>query len=297
MNGCGFTSSAPGNGIIRKPSWLRKKLPSTDEYAYLKKILNKNNLHTICESGKCPNIGECWKNRTATFMILGDICTRSCGFCAVKTGKPEPPDYDEPRKIAEAIKQMHLKHCVITSVDRDDLNDGGAAIWAQTITTIRKSSPGITIETLIPDFKGKKENINKIVSLRPDIISHNLETVERLTKLVRVYAKYQVSLDVLKIVSDAGIISKSGIMLGLGETEEEILQTMNDLLACSCKIITLGQYLQPGEKNLPVREYILPSVFEKYKETALKKGFKYAECGPLIRSSYHSEKQLNFTIN
>ncbi|MFH0867251.1 MAG: lipoyl synthase [Bacteroidota bacterium] len=292
------SSGLSGNSYVsKKPDWLRKKLPSVHEYAYLKKILIKNNLHTICESGKCPNIGECWEKRTATFMILGSICTRSCGFCAVQKGKPFPPDLQEPNKVAEAVQQMQLKHCVITSVNRDDLPDGGAEIWLRTVTAIRKLSPGITIETLIPDFKGNIENISKVISSAPGIISHNLETVERLTKKVRVHAKYTVSLDVLKRVSESGIVSKSGIMLGLGEKEEEIFQTMDDLLNNGCKIITLGQYLQPGKKNLAVEKYILPSEFEKYRLMAKAKGFLYAECGPLVRSSYHSEEQLNSTIN
>ena len=292
----------PGNNsekdkYLKKPQWLRKKLPSVNEYSYLKNLLNKNNLHTICESGKCPNIGECWENRTATFMILGDICTRSCSFCAVKTGKPMPPDIDEPLKIAEVIKQMQLKHCVITSVDRDDLNDGGAAIWAQTITLIKKESPNTTIETLIPDFKGNTNNINTVIQSKPDIISHNLETVERLTKEVRIQAKYKRSLKVLKFISDSGVTAKSGIMLGLGETEEEIFSTFDDLLSIGCKIITIGQYLQPGKNNLPVKKYVLPSDFEKYKQVALSKGFKFVESGPLVRSSYHAEKQIHITTN
>ncbi|HNW96818.1 MAG TPA: lipoyl synthase [Bacteroidales bacterium] len=282
---------------LKKPQWLRKKLPSVNEYSYLKNLLNKNNLHTICESGKCPNIGECWENRTATFMILGDICTRSCSFCAVKTGKPMPPDIEEPSKIAEVIKQMQLKHCVITSVDRDDLDDGGAAIWAQTITLIKKESPNTTIETLIPDFKGNTNNINTVILAKPDIISHNLETVERLTKEVRIQAKYKRSLKVLKFISDSGVTAKSGIMLGLGETEEEIYSTFDDLLSIGCKIITIGQYLQPGKNNLPVKKYILPSDFEKYKQVALSKGFKFVESGPLVRSSYHAEKQIHITTN
>jgi lipoyl synthase len=298
MNSCDDPSNTPANSFVKKkPDWLRKKLPSVNEYAYLKNILNKNNLHTICESGKCPNIGECWEKRTATFMILGDICTRSCGFCAVKTGKPLPPDPREPNLVAEAIHQMQLKHCVITSVDRDDLPDGGAGIWAQTVLSIRKLSPEITIETLIPDFRESKENILTLVSSSPDIISHNLETVESLTKKVRVHAKYSTSLNVLKIISDSGVISKSGIMLGLGETEKEILETMHDILESGCKIITIGQYLQPGKSNLPVERYFLPAEFEKFREIALAEGFQYAECGPLVRSSYHSEEQLKFTIN
>jgi lipoyl synthase len=296
-NHCDLPPNTGDRNLIKKPEWIKKKLPSANEYAYLKKILNKSNLHTICESGKCPNIGECWEKRTATFMILGDICSRSCGFCAVKTGKPLPPDNNEPDKIAEAIRQMQLKHCVLTSVDRDDLPDGGARHWAQTVKAIRKLSPGTSIETLIPDFNGNKQNILEIISSAPEIISHNLETVKRLTKQVRKHAKYEVSLRVLKIISDAGIIAKSGIMLGLGETENEILQVMDDLVINGCKIFTLGQYLQPGKNNITVKKYILPSEFERYREIALKKGFIYAECGPLVRSSYKSEEQFKSTTN
>jgi lipoyl synthase len=276
----------------KKPDWLRIKLPKTGEYAYLKERLSKYNLHTICESGNCPNIGECWKNRTATFMILGDICTRSCGFCAVKTGKPLPADKEEPVKVAKAISELKLKHCVITSVDRDDLPDGGAEIWAQTITAIRKHCPGTTIEALIPDFRGDTGDIKKVIDARPDIISHNLETVERLTKMVRIQAKYNRSLQVLQSISSSKITTKSGIMLGLGESEEEILKTMDDMLNAGCSILTLGQYLQPTKKHLPVIRYIPPAEFEMYKNTALKKGFVFAESGPLVRSSYHAEKQI-----
>ncbi|NTW33102.1 MAG: lipoyl synthase [Bacteroidetes bacterium] len=276
----------------KKPDWLRINLPKADEYSYLKQYLNKYNLHTICESGNCPNIGECWNNRTATFMILGNICTRSCGFCAVATGKPLPPDTEEPQKLAEVISQMKLKHCVITSVDRDDLTDGGAEIWAQTVTAIKKINPKTTIETLIPDFKGNTENIKKIIESSPDIISHNLETVERLTKQVRVQAKYSRSLDMLKYISSNGVKTKSGIMLGLGETENEIFKTMDDMLNAGCSIITLGQYLQPTKKHLPVDRYVTPEEFAKFKLIALEKGFEFAECGPLVRSSYHAEKHV-----
>jgi lipoyl synthase len=276
----------------RKPDWLRIKLPKTGEYSYLKERLSKYKLHTICESGNCPNIGECWKNRTATFMILGDICTRSCGFCAVRTGKPLPADPEEPVKVAEAIKELKLKHCVITSVDRDDLTDGGASVWAQTITAIRKYCPETTIEALIPDLKGNTDDLQKIIEAKPEIISHNLETVERLTKMVRVQAKYDRSLKVLQYIASSGITAKSGIMLGLGETRDEILKTMDDLLHAGCTILTLGQYLQPTKEHLPVIRYIPPEEFEMYKKTAISKGFIFAECGPLIRSSYHAEKQI-----
>jgi lipoyl synthase len=276
----------------RKPDWLRIKLPKTGEYSYLKERLSKYKLHTICESGNCPNIGECWKNRTATFMILGDICTRSCGFCAVRTGKPLPADPEEPVKVAEAIKELKLKHCVITSVDRDDLPDGGASVWAQTINAIRKHCPETTIEALIPDLKGNTDDLQKIIDAKPEIISHNLETVERLTKMVRVQAKYDRSLQVLQYIASSGITAKSGIMLGLGETRDEILKTMDDLLHAGCTILTLGQYLQPTKEHLRVIRYIPPEEFEMYKNTAISKGFIFAECGPLVRSSYHAEKQI-----
>lgn len=276
----------------KKPDWLRKTFPKAGEYAYLKEYLSKYNLHTICESGLCPNIGECWGNRTATFMILGNICTRSCGFCAVATGKPLPVDIDEHIRIAEVIRYMQLKHCVITSVDRDDLADGGAEIWAQTVKTIKMLNPEITIETLIPDFKGNRISINKVIEIRPEIISHNLETVERLTKQVRVQAKYERSLEVIKFISSSGITAKSGIMLGLGETEEEIYQTMDDLLVAGCSILTLGQYLQPTKAHLPVACYVPPIEFEQLKNIALQKGFLFAESGPLVRSSYHAEKHI-----
>jgi len=278
--------------IQKKPEWLRIKLPKAGEYAYLKKYLAKYNLHTICESGLCPNIGECWNNRTATFMILGNICTRSCGFCAVETGKPLPADDEEPIRIAEVIKQMKLNHCVITSVDRDDLPDGGAELWSQTVMAIKKYNPETSVETLIPDFKGDNNSIAKIIESRPEIISHNLETVERLTKHVRIQAKYKRSLEVLKFISSSGTSTKSGIILGLGESEEEILQTMDDLLKAGCSILTLGQYLRPTKNHLPVVRYISPHEFEQLKNTALQKGFKFVESGPLVRSSYHAEKHI-----
>ncbi len=278
--------------LSKKPDWLKIKLPKAGEYSYLKEFLSKNGLHTICESGNCPNLGECWENRTATFLILGDICTRSCGFCAVKTGKPLPPDLNEPIRIAEVIKIMKLKHSVITSVDRDDLPDGGSDIWAKTIASIKKLNPKTTIESLIPDFKGNEFFLKKIIDAGPNIISHNLETIERLTKTVRIQAKYERSLNVLKYLSAYGIITKSGIMLGLGEEHEEIIKTLEDILNAGCKIITIGQYLQPSKMHLPVHRYYTPEEFNNYKRIALEKGFKYAECGPLVRTSYHAEKQI-----
>ncbi|MFA6924060.1 MAG: lipoyl synthase [Bacteroidales bacterium] len=278
--------------MLKKPDWLRIKLPSAREYSQVKFYLWKHKLHTICESGNCPNLGECWAAGNATFMILGDICTRSCGFCNVKTGKPNDVDFDEPARVAEAIKLMDLKHCVITSVDRDDLEDGGSGIWAETVDAIRKLNPDTTVETLIPDFQGKIENLQKILNAKPDIVSHNLETVKILTKKVRKQAIYERSLDVIKNISNAGIKSKSGIMVGLGETKEEILETMDDLIKAECKIFTVGQYLQPTKNHLPVTEYIHPDIFEEIKKAGYEKGFEFVESGPLVRSSYHAEKQI-----
>jgi len=276
----------------RKPDWLRVKLPVGEEYKKVRNIVSEHKLHTICESGNCPNMGECWSAGTATFMILGNVCTRSCGFCAVATGKPSAVDPFEPLRVAKSVKLMGLKHAVITSVDRDDLKDGGSEIWAKTVETVRKLNPGITIETLIPDFQGKWENLQRIIDVKPEIVSHNLETVRRLTKEVRVQAKYDRSLEVLKRLSDSGITTKSGIMLGLGETEEEILETMDDLIAVGVQIMTLGQYLQPTKKHLPVVEFITPEKFAYFREMGLKKGFRYVESGPLVRSSYHAEKHI-----
>lgn len=277
---------------LKKPEWLKVKLPDAYDYSRLKNKLSTNKLHTICESGQCPNLGECWKSGTATFMILGDICTRSCKFCAVKTGKPLPPDFDEPDRIASTVKEMNLKHCVITSVDRDDLEDGGAEIWAKTVNAIRKINKNVTIECLVPDFYGNWNNLQKVIETHPEIISHNLETVRRLTKEVRVNARYDLSLKVIKAISESGITSKSGIMLGLGESNEEVIETMDDLLSVGCKIFTIGQYLQPGKNNYAVKKYISPDTFTEYKIIGLKKGFKYVESGPLVRSSYHAELHL-----
>jgi lipoic acid synthetase len=276
----------------KKPNWLKVKLPIGEEYRKVRELVTDNKLHTICESGNCPNMGECWGAGTATFMILGNICTRSCGFCAVATGRPSAVDKDEPLRVANSVKIMGVKHCVVTSVDRDDLKDGGAQIWVETINTIREVSPGTTLETLIPDFQGKWDNLQMVVDVAPEIISHNLETVRRLTKQVRIQAKYDRSLEVLKRVSDAGVRAKSGVMLGLGETEEEVLETMDDLVNAGVSIMTLGQYLQPTKKHLEVVEFITPEKFDYYKEIGLKKGLKYVESGPLVRSSYHAEKHL-----
>lgn len=277
---------------LTKPHWLKVKLPIGKEYTALREIVSTHKLHTICESGNCPNMGECWGAGTATFMILGNICTRSCGFCAVATGKPSAVDLQEPKRVAESVKLMKVKHCVITSVDRDDLADGGSLIWAETIKAIREVSPETTMETLIPDFQGEWRNINRIVNQRPEIISHNLETVKRLTKQVRIQAKYERSLEVLKKLKEAGIKTKSGIMLGLGETREEVIETMDDLINVGVAIFTIGQYLQPTKEHLPVTEFITPEQFAEYKEIGLSKGFRYVESGPLIRSSYHAEKHL-----
>lgn len=280
------------NKYIRKPDWLKVRLPNNKSYINVKQIVSEHKLHTICESGNCPNIGECWGAGTATFLILGNICTRSCRFCAVKTGKPFPPDINEPVNVANSIKLMNLKHCVITSVDRDDLPDGGANHWAKTISKIREISPGTTIETLIPDFKGNTTLLDLIIKEKPEIVSHNLETVRRLTKEVRIQAKYSRSLEVLKYLSENGINTKSGIMLGLGETEEEIFETMDDILQTGCKIITIGQYLQPSTSHLPVQKFPTPEEFNNYHKVAINKGFKFAECAPLVRSSYHAEKHI-----
>ncbi len=277
---------------FKKPKWLRVKLPTGKEYLEVRKIVDTHKLHTICESGNCPNMGECWGAGTATFMILGNICTRSCGFCAVATGRPLPVDLKEPERVARSVKLMKVKHCVITSVDRDDLPDGGSIIWAETVKKIREISPGTTMETLIPDFAGKWENLQRIIDVAPDIVSHNLETVRRLTKQVRIQAKYDRSLEVLRRLKKAGLKTKSGIMVGLGETEQEVIETMEDLRMVGVDVMTIGQYLQPTKKHLPVVEFIHPDKFKQYKEIGLKMGFKYVESGPLVRSSYHAEKHI-----
>lgn len=277
---------------IRKPDWLKVKLPIGEEYKKVRALVTENKLHTICESGNCPNMGECWGAGTATFMILGNVCTRSCGFCAVATGRPSAVDLNEPNRVAESVRLMKIKHCVVTSVDRDDLKDGGANIWVQTIRAIREASPGTTLETLIPDFQGKWENLELVINEKPEIISHNLETVRRMTKQVRVQAKYDRSLEVLKRISESGVRAKSGIMLGLGETEDELFESMDDLIQSGVSILTLGQYLQPTKAHLEVQEFITPDKFKLYKEIGLSKGFKYVESGPLVRSSYHAEKHL-----
>ncbi len=276
----------------RKPDWLRVKLPVGKEYAHVRSLVDEHKLHTICESGNCPNMGECWGAGTATFMILGNICTRSCSFCAVATGRPLAVDTDEPNRVANSIKLMNVKHAVITSVDRDDLKDGGSIIWAQTIAAIRQQSPSTTMETLIPDFKGVWENLYRVCEQQPEIISHNIETVKRLTKEVRIQAKYERSMECLKRVSDYGIRTKSGIMLGFGETETDIIETMHDLKQAGVHVLTLGQYLQPTKNHHPVINWVHPDEFLHYKNIGLQMGFKYVESGPLVRSSYHAEKHL-----
>jgi len=278
--------------ILRKPDWLKIKLPEGKHYARVKDIVKHHKLHTICESGHCPNVADCWGRGTATFMILGDICTRSCKFCNVKTGKPLPVDPDEPQQVAESVKLMGLKHCVLTSVDRDDLPDGGAQAWADTIKTIKRLSPGTTIEALIPDFDGKHELLKVVIDAAPEVISHNLETVKRLTPQVRSRARYDISLQVIKYIAESGLVAKSGIMLGLGEREKEIYETMDDLVAVGCSVFTIGQYLQPTKKHLPVSEFVKPEVFEKYREVGLEKGFRFVESSPLVRSSYRAEKHV-----
>ncbi|MEI6695190.1 MAG: lipoyl synthase [Bacteroidota bacterium] len=276
----------------RKPEWLKIKLSKGDDYLKVKEIVKNHQLHTICESGDCPNLGECWSKGTATFLILGNICTRNCRFCNVISGKPLPPDSGEPLSIANSIQLMGLKHCVITSVDRDDLADFGAEHWVETILKIKELNPLTTLEVLIPDFQGNKILLQKIMDAKPEIISHNLETVERLTPTIRTKAKYRLSLEVLKYIAQGGLTAKSGIMLGLGEKEDEILQTMDDLLIAGCKIITIGQYLQPSRQNIMVEEYITPEKFEFYRLIALEKGFEFAESAPMVRSSYHAENQI-----
>ena len=278
---------------LKKPSWIKMKLPKTAEYMRVKNLLSEQELHSVCEEASCPNIAECYSHGTATFMILGDLCTRRCPFCDVTHGKPKPPDDLEPLHLAKTISSLKLKYVVITSVDRDDLRDGGASVWAETINEIRKENPTTTMETLIPDFKGKKEDIQKIIDAAPEVVSHNMETVKRLTKKVRIQAKYDRSLQTLKYLVDAGMKAKSGIMLGLGETEVEVIETMHDLKDIGVQIITIGQYLQPTKKHLPVIEYITPEQFKKYKDLGSSLGFKHVESGPLVRSSYHAERHIS----
>ncbi|MDR1197497.1 MAG: lipoyl synthase [Prevotellaceae bacterium] len=276
----------------RKPDWLKIKLQHSKLSVQLSNILNRHQLHTICASGKCPNQGECWDCGTATFMICGDICTRSCKFCSVKTGKPLPPDASEPEHIADSVKLLKLKHVVITSVDRDDLADCGASHWIEVIKTVRKKNPDTTMEVLIPDFQGKENLINLIIETHPEVISHNLETVKRLSKYIRSRATYETSLSLIRRVASSGTAAKSGIMLGLGETHSEVVETMDDLLEAGCSIITIGQYLRPSKSNIEVVEYVHPAIFEEFRNIGMAKGFAHVESGPLVRSSYHAERHV-----
>ena len=278
--------------VIKKPNWLRVKLPIGESYKHVRGLVDTHKLHTICESGNCPNMGECWGEGTATFMILGNICTRSCGFCAVATGKPDAVDWDEPQRVAEAIYLMKVKHAVITSVDRDELKDGGSVIWQNTIRAVQVLNPNTTLETLIPDFKAEKENIERIIEAAPQVVSHNIETVERLTRQVRIQAKYWRSMETLKILKEGGMRTKSGIMLGLGENKEEVVQTLKDLYNSGVDVITIGQYLQPSKKHLPVHRFVHPDEFEEFRHIGYELGFDYVESGPLVRSSYHSERHV-----
>jgi lipoic acid synthetase len=280
----------------RKPDWLRVKLPVGKEYARVRKLVDDHKLHTICESGNCPNMGECWGAGTATFMILGNVCTRSCTFCAVATGRPPEYDEDEPMRVAEAIKTMGVKHAVITSVNRDELKDRGAEIWYQTVVQTKRLSPETTIETLIPDVKGNWDALYRMIEGGQEVVSHNVETVERLYRRVRPQAKYQRSLEQIKLTKEAGKRTKSGIMLGVGETQEEVHQAMDDLVAHGLDILTLGQYLQPTKMHLEVASWIHPDQFAAYREEGLKRGLKYVESGPLVRSSYHAERHVNVPI-
>ena len=285
-------NNVPSGSKVKKPDWLRVKLPIGENYKHVRSLVDNHKLHTICESGNCPNMGECWGEGTATFMILGNVCTRSCGFCAVATGRPAEVEWDEPQRVAEAIFLMKVKHAVITSVDSDEFKDGGSIIWQNTIRAVKALTPDTTLETLIPDFKGQKENIYRIIEAAPEVVSHNIETVERLTRQVRIQAKYHRSMEVLRTLKEGGMRTKSGIMLGLGEKKEEVVQTMTDLKNSGVDVITLGQYLQPTKKHLPVVRFVHPDEFKEYKEIGYQMGIDYVESGPLVRSSYHSEKHV-----
>lgn len=274
------------------PEWLKMQRASGENYSRVKRIVELNKLNTICTSGNCPNIGECWNAGTATFMILGDICTRACRFCATRTGKPLPPDPEEPTRLAASIRSLGLKHCVITSVDRDDIPDRGSSFWAETVRMIKHENPGITIETLIPDFDGEEIYLQRLIDSKPDIISHNIETVRRLTPLIRTKAKYETSLNVLKFISGKGVRTKSGLMLGLGETDSEVADTIHDLRKAGCSILTVGQYLQPTMNHMEAVSFVTPDKFTEYRKLAFAAGFEYVECNPLVRSSFHSEKQM-----
>jgi len=286
-------SIANTDAVIKKPNWLRVKLPIGESYKHVRGLVDNHKLHTICESGNCPNMGECWGEGTATFMILGNVCTRSCAFCAVATGRPDPVDWDEPQRVAEAIHLMKVKHAVITSVDRDELKDGGSIIWYNTIKAIKALNPTTTLETLIPDFRGFENQIQRIILAAPEVVSHNMETVEQNTRKVRIQAKYRRSLDVLRILKEGGMRTKTGLMLGIGESKEEIIETMEHLREVKLDVLTLGQYLQPTKKHLPVLRYVHPDEFAELREIGYELGFDYVESGPLVRSSYHSEKHVH----
>ncbi len=277
---------------LRKPHWLKSKIPSGKEYRLVREIVENNKLHTICTSGHCPNMDECWGRGTATLMILGDICTRSCGFCNVKTGRPLPVDLQEPKRVANSVKLMKLKHCVLTSVDRDDQDDLGSEIWIHTVQEIKKESPDTTIETLIPDFDGREDLITKVCKAGQEVVSHNLETVRRITPWARSRAKYDISLKTLEIISQTGVVTKSGIMVGLGEKPDEVIETLSDMRKSGVEVVTIGQYLQPTKKHLMVKEYVTPEQFELYKEAGLEMGFRFVESSPLVRSSYRAEKHV-----
>jgi lipoic acid synthetase len=279
---------------VKKPEWLKINIGANARYAATKQIVDTHKLHTICSSGRCPNMGECWGKGTATFMIGGNICTRSCKFCNTPTGRPLPLDPEEPRHVAESVQLMKLSHAVVTSVDRDDLPDLGAAHWAATVRAIKQLNPATTLEVLIPDFQGRLELVDEVIASRPDIISHNMETVRRLSPEVRSAAKYDTSLAVIQEISKQGITAKSGIMVGLGETPDEVEEVMDDLLAHGCHILTIGQYLQPTHRHYPVREYVTHEQFARYREVGLQKGFREVESGPLVRSSYHAERHIQF---
>ena len=280
--------------VTKKPKWLRVKLPTGKKYTELRGLVDKYDLHNICTSGSCPNMGECWGEGTATFMILGNICTRSCGFCGVKTGRPETVDWEEPEKVARSIKLKKIKHAVVTSVDRDDLKDGGSIIWGETVNAIRRMNPTTTLETLIPDFQGNERNLDRIIAVHPEVVSHNIETVRRLTREVRIQAKYDQSMAVLKYLKDQGVNrTKSGIMLGLGEKEEEVIETLHDLRNAAVDVVTIGQYLQPSKKHLGVKEFITPEQFAKYEAIGKDLGFRHVESGALVRSSYKAHKHIH----
>ncbi|MFT3979983.1 MAG: lipoyl synthase [Ferruginibacter sp.] len=288
---CGATSDLE-KPVLQKPNWLRVRLPIGEAYRNVRGLVEEHKLHTICQSGNCPNMGECWGEGTATFMILGNICTRSCGFCAVATGRPNPVDWDEPQRVAEAIYLMKVKHAVITSVDRDELEDQGSIIWQQSIRAVKALCPETTLETLIPDFRADQSAIDRIIEAAPEVVSHNIETVERLTREVRIQAKYARSMQTLRMLKQGGMRTKSGLMLGLGETKEEVISTMKDLRESDVDVITLGQYLQPSQKHLPVHRFVHPDEFKELRDIGYNLGFDYVESGPLVRSSYHSEKHV-----